>query len=213
MDKKSKIYAILIISLTVFTNAMYLQGASVSANTSGAEEASYKEKIIRFHVLANSDSAEDQALKLKVRDAVLASMNDKFKQSTSIEETREIVLSNIESMENTARQTIKAENKNYPVAIKLEPHQFPTKTYGNFTLPAGEYEAVRILIGQGKGANWWCVMFPPLCFVDINNATVNQETDQAMKEHLTQEEYNEISTEGDRLILKSLFLEKIREWL
>lgn len=217
MDKKNKIIAILLITLSIFTNTIYLKNGAISANDAIAEtESTYKEKLIRFHVLANSDSLADQELKLKVRDQVIESMNDKFKASSSIEETRTIVLENIEAMKNTALEVIEAEGKNYPVEIKLEPHNFPTKTYGNFTLPAGEYEAVRILIGEAKGENWWCVMFPPLCFVDTNNAIVDSETDQTMKKHLTQEEYNEISTQGekgDKIVLKSIVLEKIKEWL
>lgn len=212
MDKKSKTIIIMLIAAAIFTNTIYLQNKTVSANNETLEQ-SYKEKLIRFHVLANSDSPKDQELKLKVRDKVIDSMNDKFKESSSIEETRQIVLDNIEEMKATAKEVINEEGKDYPVDIKLEPYQFPTKTYGKFTLPAGEYEAVRVLIGEAKGANWWCVMFPPLCFVDTGNATVDKETEQTMKEHLTQEEYNEISTQGDRLILKSKVLEKIKSWL
>lgn len=212
MDKKSKALIIMIIATTIFTNTIYLQNKSVSANNQSSEQ-SYKEKLIRFHVLANSDSPADQELKLKVRDRVIESMNDKLKASSSIEETRQIVKDNIEQMKDTATEVIQDEGKDYPVDIKLEPYEFPTKTYGKFTLPAGEYEAVRILIGEAKGANWWCVMFPPLCFIDAGSGTVDPATEKTMKEHLTQEEYNEISTKGEKLVLKSIVLEKIKEWL
>lgn len=213
MDKKSNFIIILLITFSIFLNTVYLQNQNVDAN-SNQEYQSYKEKLIRFHVLANSDSENDQALKLKVRDKIIASMQDKLKVSESIEETRNIVNDNIENMTQVALEEIKANGKDYSVEIKLEPHEFPTKSYGDFTLPAGEYEAVRVLIGKAKGANWWCVMFPPLCFVDSTNGLADSETDQNMKKYLTQEEYNQISSsDTNKIQLKSKVVETIKGWI
>ena len=213
MDKKSNFIIILLITFSVFLNTVYLQNQNVDAN-SNVEYQSYKEKLIRFHVLANSDSENDQALKLKVRDKIIESMEDKLKESKSIEETRSIVNKNMKSMTEVALKEIKANGEDYSVEIKLEPYEFPTKSYGDFTLPAGEYEAVRVLIGKAKGANWWCVMFPPLCFVDSTNGLADSETDQNMKKYLTQDEYNEISSgENSKIQLKSKLVEIIKGWI
>lgn len=153
----------------------------------------YREKLIRFHVIANSDSPKDQALKLKVRDKIIESMNQKFEQSTSLEESREIIKNNLEEIEFYARQEIERQQSSYDVSVDFGNHNFPTKTYGSFTLPAGEYEAVRVVIGEGKGKNWWCVMFPPLCFIDITNGLTNDTTKEQLSNVLTEEEYKMIT--------------------
>ena len=135
-----------------------------------AEETkeSMSSKIIRFHVLANSDSEEDQALKLKVRDQVLGYIAPKLKESKSKEQSRNILISEEENVRNICLKAIRDNGYDYGVNIQLNKQNFPVKTYGNIVLPQGEYEAYRILIGNGEGQNWWCVMFPPLCFVDIS---------------------------------------------
>lgn len=136
--------------------------------------------LIRFHVIANSDSAADQALKFRVRDVIVQAMAPRFRQAKNIEEAREIAQANLGYMEQLAKQEICAAGKDYPVAVYLGHFQFPEKTYHlatagtpgertSLTLPAGEYEAVRVVIGRGTGANWWCVLFPPLCFVNLQN--------------------------------------------
>lgn len=123
-------------------------------------------QLIRLHVLANSDSAEDQALKLLVKDKVLAIMKDKFRNAANLEDSRMILLENLSLLENSAEEAIRAAGYNYPVQAIHGRFSFPTKYYGSFALPAGNYEAVRLVIGEGQGANWWCVLFPPLCIVD-----------------------------------------------
>ena len=214
MDKKGNHIIILLITLTIFTNLIYIQNKSVGANSDNLNTSneSYKEKIIRFHVLANSDSVKDQELKLKVRDKVLDFMGEKFAGSESMEQTKMIVQENMEIMKNIALEEIKENGKDYDVEIKLEPYDFPTKSYGEFTLPAGQYQAVRILIGKARGENWWCVMFPPLCFVDARNGVTDKGTEDSMKDHLTQEEYNEISSNDDgKIQMKSKLLEVIKD--
>lgn len=216
MEKISNFMIILLITASIFTNIFYIQDSNIveSSSVESVESESYKSKLIRFHVLANSDSPKDQELKLKVRDRVIDSMNEKFKESKSIEETRLIVNENMESMKEAALDEIKENGEDYDVEIKLEPYNFPTKSYGDFTLPAGEYEAVRVLIGNAKGQNWWCVMFPPLCFIDAKNASTDSQTDENMKEYLTGEEYNAISTsENGKIELRSKLVETIKEWM
>ncbi|MBC2579889.1 stage II sporulation protein R [Clostridium sp. DJ247] len=150
-------------------------------------------KIIRFHVIANSDSKNDQALKLKVRDKVLEYIQPKLNNSKSIEESRKILKDNNDQIINIANKVIKENGYNYSVKSMLSHENFPVKTYGNITLPQGNYEAYRIIIGSGKGQNWWCVMFPPLCFVDITKGEVSyKQTEKEMKQVLSPDEYKVI---------------------
>ena len=153
-------------------------------------------KIIRFHVIANSDSKDDQALKLKVRDKVLEYMQPKLKKSKSIEESRKVIKQNNEEIIAIANRVIKENGYNYSVRTTLSNENFPIKTYGNITLPQGEYEAYRIIIGTGKGQNWWCVMFPPVCFVDITKGEVSyKQTEEQMKRVLSPEEYKIVNNQ------------------
>lgn len=153
-----------------------------------------KEKLIRFHVIANSDSDEDQNLKLKVRDEIIKYIQPKLKDSNSIDESREILLKEDSNIKKIAEKTILDNGYNYKVESNLGLANFPVKNYGNITLPQGQYEAYRIIIGNGEGQNWWCVMFPPLCFIDVTSGQVAvNETEEKMKEVLTDEEYSKIN--------------------
>ncbi|SHE92758.1 stage II sporulation protein R [Desulforamulus putei DSM 12395] len=126
----------------------------------------FASQLIRFHVIANSNSLEDQTLKLHVRDVIVKEMKERFRQASSRQEAEQIVQSSMNEIKELAQAQIKREGKDYQVAVMMGDFAFPTKTYGNLTLPAGNYHAVRIVIGEGKGKNWWCILFPPLCFVD-----------------------------------------------
>lgn len=134
-----------------------------------AYENTFKEQIIRFHIKANSDREEDQALKLRIRDEILEEVGGKLEASHSIDESRKIITDNLDKIKKIAEEEIRKEGKDYDVAISLERDYFPTRSYGKMVFPSGEYEALKLTIGEGEGKNWWCVMFPPLCFVDINH--------------------------------------------
>ena len=121
------------------------------------------DKVVRLHVLANSDSEEDQALKLQVRDVVLERATVILEQSADRREAESRLRGQLLELERIAAAKIAAEGYDYPVTVKLENTDFPTKEYEGFTLPAGEYLALRVIIGEGQGRNWWCVVFPPLC--------------------------------------------------
>lgn len=138
---------------------------------SNSQEAymNLKDGIIRLHVKANSDTEEDQALKLKVRDRILKETAPLLEKSESIEETRAIVKENLDNIKSIAEEVIKEEGKDYKVEVNFGMTSFPTRKYGEMVLPAGEYEALLVTIGEGKGQNWWCVMFPPLCFVEMTH--------------------------------------------
>lgn len=175
---KNKILIILSIILMIFFNGCtnLKDGQDVSFNNNENEELIYEDivdKMIRFHVIANSDSDEDQALKLKVRDRVVEFISGKLDKSASLGESREIILNNKNEMEYIAKEVIEENNYSYGVVSDLSRENFPDKVYGDVIFPQGEYEAYRIIIGDGKGANWWCVMFPPLCFVDGTKEVVD----------------------------------------
>ncbi len=122
-----------------------------------------RENVLRLHVLANSDSDEDQALKLKVRDALLVESEGMFKDCNSEAEAAESAKQNIEKLQQIAQQTVYSNGYTYPVTVTVGETWFETRHYEEFTLPAGEYEALRVVIGEGEGKNWWCVMFPAVC--------------------------------------------------
>ncbi len=147
------------------------------------------DEIIRFHVIANSDSQEDQELKIKVKDAVLALLEQKLHDASGIEETRQILSSSLDEIKETAQSVTAKEGCGEPVAVTLEPYEFPMKTYGDCTFPAGTYEALRVCIGEAKGKNWWCVVFPNLCFADTVHAVLPEEEKEKLKNVLTEEEY------------------------
>lgn len=126
--------------------------------------------LIRFHVLANSDSVKDQAVKLKVRDAIVSYLTPYLKDVSDATVARQIIMEQHDCLIHIAQQVLIANGANYSVQIEHGIFEFPIKTYGNLTLPAGKYEAVRVLLGNAEGKNWWCVLFPPLCFIDVTNA-------------------------------------------
>lgn len=183
----------------------------VSYIKADASQKTIANKLIRFHVIANSDTTEDQALKLKVKDEILAYIAPKLKESESIDESRKIIGENNEVIKEIANKVIKENGYNYSVDAKLSHEDFPVKSYGNITLPQGNYEAYRVIIGNGEGRNWWCVMFPPLCFTDITRGEIAyKETEQEMKKVLTNEEY-EIVDNNESKENKIVFKFKIAE--
>ena len=136
------------------------------------------DSLIRIHVLANSDSQADQALKLQVKDAVVTYLKPQLEQSCSIEESRQIIQRSLPQIEQIAQQTLQQQHSGYQVTLQYGRFDFPIKYYGSFSLPAGNYEALRILIGEGQGHNWWCVLFPPMCFTDNDASSSGKYTDQ-----------------------------------
>ena len=126
--------------------------------------------VVRLHVIANSDSQYDQMVKLKVRDAVLAYMAPKLKHASNSAEADSVISQNRREIEEVARKVLMLSGVAYPVQVQYGYFDFPVRSYGNSVFPAGKYNAVRVLLGQAEGSNWWCVLFPPLCFIDANNA-------------------------------------------
>ena len=150
---KKTMIAVLALLAALTATAAALQG----------EQQALAGKLVRLHVVANSDSEEDQALKLKVRDVVLERATAILEESPDRREAESRLRGELLELERIAAAEIVAEGYDYPVTVELENTEFPTKAYDGFTLPAGEYLALRVIIGEGKGRNWWCVVFPPLC--------------------------------------------------
>ncbi|KIO64710.1 MULTISPECIES: stage II sporulation protein R [Bacillaceae] len=128
-------------------------------------------EAIRLRILANSNSEQDQEIKRIVRDRVNAQITEWVSDLTSMEAAREKIITNLDILEATAKEVLEENGVNQKVQIRFGEVDFPTKLYGNFLYPAGKYEAVLITLGEGTGANWWCVLFPPLCFLDFSSGT------------------------------------------
>lgn len=152
------------------------------------------EQVFRFHVLANSDSEEDQALKMKVKEAIIAYMKQELPESDSVETTKKWARENLVQIEQVAAEIIEEEGCEYSVKAEVTTCDFPDKTYGDITFPAGEYEALRIEIGQAKGQNWWCVLYPNLCFIDAVHAVVPEKGKNELKEVLEEDTYEMVTT-------------------
>lgn len=148
------------------------------------------DKMLRLHVVANSDSAGDQDLKLKVRDGVFREVTELTADTDDVESAREIVSENLENIKETAKNVVAIEGYTYAVDLRLEKAYFPTKDYDDFSIPAGEYDALRVIIGEGDGKNWWCVLFPPFC-------TAAAMEEKAVEAGFTNDEIRLISADGE----------------
>lgn len=153
------------------------------------------EKVVRLHVLANSDSEEDQALKLEVRDAVLSYAEGLLDPAADRREAEGLLRGQLLELEAAAEQTIRAAGYDYPVSVELANTEFPTRRYGGFLLPAGEYLALRVLIGEAEGQNWWCVVYPPLC-------TAAEVSETALAAGFSEEQVHLITEDSPRYTLK-----------
>lgn len=181
--KKIGIIILLLFLYTFICAFSYVQAISSDISNS----------IFRLHIIANSNSDEDQALKYKVRDNLLNYMNTICANCSSKEDAITLVTEHQEDFKKIAMQTIADEGYNYDVNIKIGNFEFPTKYYGDISLPAGYYDALRVEIGNASGRNWWCVMFPSLCFIDISSGIVPDESKEDLQNVLSEEEYSIIS--------------------
>ncbi len=134
-----------------------------------------KNKVIRVHILANSNSKKDQELKYKVKDFVSEKVYELLKNTKSKRQAQNIILSNLDYISKISKNSIKKNGYDYDVDVSLTKSYFPTRKYGDFTFPAGVYDALKVVIGDGRGKNWWCVAFPPMCSPIYNNQENNKE--------------------------------------
>lgn len=149
-------------------------------------------EVFRFHVIANSDGEKDQELKLKVKTRVVDYLEELMGENDSAEETKEKVLTNLALIEEEAQKVVEQEGYDYPVSAVVERSYFPEKTYGDYTFPAGEYEALKVCIGESRGQNWWCLLYPGLCFMEDTYGIRTEEKKKTLEEVLTAEEFLEV---------------------
>ena len=202
--KNSKVKMVIILSFLLFlytTVCAFSYAENVSTDIANS--------VFRLHVIANSDSKEDQDLKYKVRDSLLKYMKEICGDCKSKDEAIALVTEHQEEFKQIALQTINNEGYSYDVNISIGNFEFPTKDYGDISLPAGCYDALRVEIGEAKGQNWWCVMFPPLCFVDVTSGVVPEESKEQLEDNLSEEEYALVSEDSD---VKIQFKFKILEF-
>lgn len=181
---------LLLIIYTIICAFSYVQAVSTDISNS----------VFRLHVLANSNSDADQALKYKVRDNLLKYMNGLCSNCPSKDEAIKIVTEHQDEFKQVALDTIYNEGYSYDVKINIGNFEFPTKQYGDISLPAGYYDALRVEIGEAKGRNWWCVMFPSLCFIDVSSGFVPEESKEELQKVLSDEEYSLISDSSNSSI-------------
>lgn len=188
---------IFILALTIAALVTGLAVWKIRVNAQTRTQEHLAQEVLRFHILANSDSEQDQALKIKVRDEVLAYLEQTMPDDMDRAETKEWMRRHVEELKDVSQAVVDAEGYDYPVNAAVTTCWFPDRTYGEVTFPAGNYEALRIEIGAAKGHNWWCVLYPNLCFLDAANAVVPEEGKQKLQNVLSEEEYSQITSTSD----------------
>ena len=177
MYKRLLIFTFCVIGLTVLLGFLPIHG-----------ETDVYGSVLRLHVLASSDSQEDQALKLKVRDAVLSETEELFKDCKTRDQARTVIESNMSLISKTAQDTVYENGYDIPISVTLLEEEYPTRNYESCCFPAGEYLSLKIVLGEGEGQNWWCVLFPPMC---LSAASDNSEAFAQVG--LTGDQYNIIT--------------------
>lgn len=195
MKSRKRTYSLPIFIVSIVIGLAYAYITSKPNKDISTIQQGISHKIIRFHVIANSDSDADQALKLKVKEAVVNYTAELLCNSKSISETEDLLSSHTNDIISIANNVISENDYDYPVTAEITDTYFPTKSYGSYTFPPGTYRAFQIKIGEAKGKNWWCVLYPPLCFIDISHGTVNPESEELLKETLTTDEFQAVSDE------------------
>ena len=198
--KKSNLSKFFIIFLLLAIFILLSANSYVNAVSSNIADG-----VFRLHVIANSDSVEDQNLKYKVRDALLDYVNSICSDVSSKEDAMNIASEHLEDFKAIAENVIYENNYTYPVSVEIGKYDFPTKNYGDVSIPAGIYDALRVKIGKASGKNWWCVMFPPLCFVDVSSGIVPNESKELLQENMSTEEYDLITNSSNNSDLNFKF--------
>lgn len=177
---------------------------AVTAYSDGIQE-DLQDNLIRLHIIANSDSGEDQAVKLRVRDAVLSQMHEETQNKS-----RNEIIKSLDEIEKTANRVLEENCFDYTASAVYGKFYFPKKEYRGMTLPAGEYYGVRIVLGNGNGHNWWCVMYPPLC-VSENEAGLDEEARELLENSLNHETYDIVTQSDKKVVVKFKTVELVQE--
>ena len=185
---------------------MYLYGEATKGQR---QQRAIAEQIIRLHVIANSDTDEDQELKMKVKETIVTYLRGEMQDATSVDEARQAIREHLPEIEEIAAEKMRAEGYEYTAEATLGESYFPVKEYGDLTFPAGNYEALRVRLGESARHNWWCVMYPSLCFVDSTYQVVPDASKERLKDSLTREEYDSLLDGGEEVS----YSWKAGEWL
>lgn len=210
MKKKSvkmRNWCVLGFALCIALTCAVSVGAGLREKNARKVQSAIAEKIIRFHVVADSDNEEDQRVKLQVKEAVVRTMEPLLSHVSSVEEARQVIQLHMGEIQRTANDTLAREGSDDRAQAQLTHCYFPVKTYGQYTFPDGEYEALRITIGTGEGKNWWCVMYPRLCFVDSLYSVVPETSSRELKNNLSDKEYKAIVSGQRKVKVKWKLLE------
>ncbi len=201
-EKKDKTKQRICVIIGIYTACILT--AAVWGSRAGLVQAKTKEvqrglaqEVFRFHILANSDSDADQEVKLKVRDAVLSYMKEHMGEESSAKETKVWARAHLGELNEAAEEVLEENGFDYGAKSVVTDCYFPEKRYGDVTFPQGEYEALRIELGKAAGHNWWCVLYPNLCFLDSTCAVVSEEGKEELKDVLDEEEYEMITASSN----------------
>ena len=199
---------LILISLFVFINDFFVVFNHINAFLYATTISNDLQKsVFRLHVIANSNSKKDQNLKYVVRDNIIKYMKTICNESHSKDETIEIVSNHLDNFTQIANQTIKENGFSYTANVSLGNFEFPTKNYGDISFPSGYYDALKIQLGNADGQNWWCVLNPSLCFVDVTSGVVPQESKEQLQNSLNEEEYKLISNSDTSVNFKFKLVE------
>ena len=179
--------------------------SAVLIGGANAQSQKLSDSVVRLHVVANSDSEDDQALKLQVRDRVLE-MTTGLKMGTDAQQAEEVLKDNLEVIKTAVQKMVHEKGYDYPITVTLGTENFDTRVYDTFSLPAGQYNSLRVTIGEGSGKNWWCVVFPPICMASCGEEL----TAQAMAAGLDEEDIALITGENQVYVLKFKLLELVQ---
>ena len=198
MDKSNRNLLAALLLLLAVCSGLALCG------TARAQGSSVYDRILRLHVIANSDSEEDQALKLLVKSAVVDYISPLSFGLSDREEAKEVLSGHLEEIRILSEKVLRDNGCSEPVAVSISNCYFPVKTYGDLTFPSGRYDARRIQIGNAQGKNWWCVLYPPLCFTDLTRGVVPADSKEQLKDVLTDEEYRSLQSGQPQIRFKLL---------
>lgn len=199
---------LMLIMLFAAFSTCYLNSSAKSDTTI---QEGIAQKVLRFHVIANSDSEEDQRLKLNVKEALVNHLTPQLKDINDISKVKSIVAEQLDTISSIAENVIRGQGYHYSVTVSLEKCYFPLKIYDNYAFPPGYYEALRVRIGKAEGKNWWCVMFPPLCFVDETYSIVDENSKEKLLELLSDEEYDALISGKTPVKIRFKLVDKLKK--
>lgn len=208
--KKEK--AVLILAFFVSLGITMFWGITVTKGYAEEITEGISAKVVRFHVLANSDSDADQALKLAVRDRILQEYGEKLEKCASKKESLKLLEEGKWELSQIAADEVRKQGYSYPVTVSVVREYFPQKQYDDLIFPAGVYDGLRVEIGKAAGQNWWCVLYPQMCYVDASFGCATEESHVRLSNALTKEEYLVVSAMGEEKVVPKMKLKVVELW-